>query len=492
VSFFDTWKKLVADGIGWSGSLNEDINYLLVREGKYYGLWQYDKRTKRLQWEYLKPRYLELMATIRRKNYKWITITDVFGVPHRERSHQTQTLPFPDFVQDYHVNNGNANKFAIISNTWRIFHPKLEALLKVAAPRYDHPQPNFEVLESEQERLAREEYEMMMAISSRVDPEMPAHMVKHYDPLLDHHAWREFAMLMVGMVGEHTIDWTMRPYNIKMFENLEDIIKSLGARKRQNFLKRWFEVGLKKAFRATFRKTHPNIINRIVNEVAKSTPIALNPMIELLDCEIQLPSSYSMQELYDAALWISEYPRVAERREWWRFFEQYSMSAINIVEVAKYEEDRIERHGVEIDLPERPPLFPFSPKQWADYHNTIVRLYREHEEALTNREKKMQLERKLALVERVDSQVMLPWGVMLLTTPLQYIEEGRVMRHCVGSYWLSPINILSIEQGTERATAEIDQNGWIRQLRGVCNASPSEKMVEFVRNLVDVNKGKWK
>lgn len=107
----------------------------------------------------------------------------------------------------------------------------------------------------------------------------------------------------------------------------------------------------------------------------------------------------------------------------WKIHRKHP-TGLQTIRLALWEERRVQETT-------RPPLWPYVPKHWHEYHEQLV----QHQRDLQNKKLKELTAAREPVLTYLRTHLPDQTGITLLTSYEQYQLEARTLRHCVDSYW---------------------------------------------------------
>jgi len=257
------------------------------------------------------------------------------------------------------------------------------------------------------------------------------------------------------------------------------ILEQLGVRKRQRFVTNVVKYGPKKALRMAFRNPNVTLINSMASTdrpvsipliIKDGKTIRFPDLIKKIKSPIKLGDIRAIHELLDEM----------ELEEAARFVSKYGGDAVYKYVNYRWEVRRAHRMGICLDYPVT-PQGKINVGLLIKWHDEVVTAINEVVERQKSIELKDVIENRREFWKNTSSRP----EITPLITVADFKNEGDQMHHCVAGYAGERHDMFAhIKLNTEeQATLMFDPNTWeVIQLYSYQNGGVSDEMTQFVTN----------
>jgi len=423
---------------------SHDRNISIVPTGKYAGTWTYNKINKRLSYQSClvpKPNVVQVVDKSKPEYFGFgPNKTTVYYLKKK-----AVAMPLPQFVYE------NANKdYNFTNNKSWMFHAKEKKRSsgevyrwKVFQSRYLNP---FQAIA---DTIAEKMFEYELLPSSEV--------VVYILGLACPQVLKAFSENSKS--ASHAMEWLVNPNSVKF-------LQGMGSRKRQRFVCRVFDMGIKKAMKKSFPRAHPATRNVIINS-------------RILTFKTAKLLSWTRKPLCATVFGFIEMTGVqstSDKRRMESIGSKYGSTGLS--SFVNFRAELLRARRMNLDMAKYNLELNVSPKLYAKWHNEIATIIREH---LDKADVEKNTLAELAHEYNWD-ELYTPSEITPLITKEDFHKEHKIMNHCIDGYFRDTDCLFGhVEMTAESATFMINKSdGRIVQLYGPRNQPVSATMHNFV------------
>ncbi len=432
--------------------------YTLVMTGKYAGFWTWDRTNKRMKY------------TVDMDHSK--------NTMHIRKDKTEVQRPLPNFIYKDNSEEGcNDRQFY----KWHIIHKRSSGLVTLRWMVFGQEVYTDQRHKLEKVMTAFADYLEPYLVFARGVPKVMPH------PKLYLEQYNDMILLMMGLDEEafmHEFDNNPKAlyHKVEWAKHYQELIRTIGVRKRQRFISRLIKHGPKKAMRASFPRAYAETINSLMS--VKASPRKLSART-LSGTRMKVDYNTMTDALQLARPEFTFYTKELATQ----MAEKYGNLGVLRAFHYSIELTRARRAGLCQEYPDAPVTDPRLIEQW---HTQISRVLAENYNKVSEVEKNIIREQHrqnwndLTLSEDKDFEII------PLISPADFTNEGNTMHHCIGGYFHDSANLYAhVEHKGQKASVQVNKKtNEIGQLYGYCNQHVNDELRIAVEQWCSDNKGK--